>query len=130
MTRSSHGKSQQGAFSGDSAEDDIFTQEQNRSILAPNNVPTTSLTLNTSATLGKRTKSIRRNQTISGKSSTFNSSDDEIPTTESDIQRRGSAKKQRRVKNQGVSSWFQGDDDFDGVNMIKSSIREVSLRNG
>ena len=115
-------KSQQGAFSGESAEDDVFTQEQNRSLLSAN-LPTTNLTLNTSATLGKRTKTLKRDQKIS---TTYKISDDEIPTTESDIMRRGSAKKQRRKKKAGVTSWLQSDD----VNSMNSSIREVSLRNG
>lgn len=112
-------KSQQGAFSGESAEDDVFTQEQNRSILTANNVPTTNLTLNTSATLGKRTKTVKRNRTVSGKTKTYNSSDDEIPTTESDIMRRGSAMKRRRKKKDCVTSWLQGDD-----------VKEVSLSPG
>lgn len=115
-------KSQRGAFSGESAEDDVFTQEQNRSLLAAN-LPTTNLTLNTSATLGKRTKTIKRDQKVS---TTYKSSDDEITTTESDIMRRGSAKKQRRKKKAGVTSWLQSDD----VNSMNSSIREVTLRNG
>jgi len=112
-------KSQQGAFSGESAEDDVFTQEQNHSILTANNVPTTNLTLNTSATLGKRTKTVKRNRTVSGKTKTYNSSDDEIPTTESDIMRRGSAMKRRPKKKDCVTSWLQGDD-----------VKEVSLRYG
>ena len=141
-----------GAFSYDSDSEDCeeLYKQGNRSF----NLPTTALRLNTSATLAKRTtRTATRPRTVSTRDSKrFDSSSDEVKTTESDIQRRGDLKKvkrKRRHRNYAIP-WLNVDeknpvedpnelpiitaggnhDDAEVNSDLNSRIDEVSIRRG